>query len=89
MTPTMKISYYLLRTLKVCAAESGVKMSKMNTMTKVKKLPFGTNVRVVISLKVDNFNLNDQKEVWKYFGECSDTFSLCRIPCVVGEVKRQ
>ena len=35
----------------------------------------------------DNFNLNDQKEVWKYFGECSDTFSLCRIPCVVGEVK--
>ena len=62
-------------------------MSKMNTMTKVKKLPFGTNVRVVISLKVDTFNLNDQKEVWKYFGECSDTFSLCRIPCVVGEVK--
>ena len=62
-------------------------MSKMNTMTKVKKLPFGTNVRVVISLKVDNFNLNDQKEVWKYFGECSDTFYLCRIPCVVGEVK--
>ena len=51
-------------------------MSKMNTMTKVKKLPFGTNVRVVISLKVDNFNLNDQKEVWKYVGERSDTFAL-------------
>lgn len=71
----------------MCGGKVGWRCQKWIQWQKLKKLPFGTNVRVVISLKVDNFNLNDQKEVWKYFGECSDTFSLCRIPCVVGEVK--
>ena len=70
----------------MCGGKVGWRCQKWIQWQKL-KLPFGTNVRVVISLKVDNFNLNDQKEVWKYFGECSDTFSLCRIPCVVGEVK--
>lgn len=54
---------------------------------KGKELSHGTQAEIVICMKVKNFNEEDQKEVFDFFKEYSNSFFTVKIPAIADEVK--
>lgn len=54
---------------------------------KKQTLPNGTTAEIVICMKLTDYNKNDQKAVFDFFDEYSNSFFTVKIPGIAGEVK--
>ena len=61
-------------------------MENCTMKSKSKAFSNGTEVEVVICMRVKRLDIKDQTAIFDFFDECSSEFFTVKIPAVAGEV---